>query len=396
MTMRKAMAALLGCIMTTSVQAQVKVEGAATTVAVQGNSGSFLSQASPLSGGIDFQNAKPMPLPAASAAPPSDAVAAAAIGGIPKLGQLLGQSGGEPGSPGNGVRHPVQLLAPQDIPQSGIEPEDYGTGGLGAPGQPYTTSEVNAYGDLTVNYYPFRAAGKLFFNIGSASYLCSASLIKPGIVVTAGHCVANYGQSQFYSNWVFVPAYNNGSAPYGTWTAKSATVLTSYYKGTDNCYQSGVICPDDVAVIILNSQNGGYPGTSTGWFGYGYGGYDYNGSGQASITQLGYPCDLDACLLMERNDSQGFVYAAYSNNTIIGSLMTGGSSGGPWVVNLGMAPALSGGDTFGTSAGQNVVVGVTSWGYTNLSVKQQGAAPFTSGNIAVLISTVCGSTPGAC
>jgi hypothetical protein len=146
----------------------------------------------------------------------------------------------------------------------------------------------------------------------------------------------------------------------------------------------------------LNSQNGGYPGTSTGWFGYGYGGYDYNASGQASITQLGYPCDLDACLLMQRNDSQGFVYAAYSNNTIIGSLMTGGSSGGPWVINLGMPPALSGGDTFGTSAGSNVVVGVTSWGYTNLGIKQQGAAPFTSGNIAVLISTVCGATPGAC
>ena len=35
--------------------------------------------------------------------------------------------------------------------------------------------------------------------------MCSASLIKPGIVVTAAHCVANYGQHQFYS-WLAIHA----------------------------------------------------------------------------------------------------------------------------------------------------------------------------------------------
>ena len=98
---------------------------------------------------------------------------------------------------------------------------------------------------------------------------------------------------------------------------------------------------------------------------------------------------------MERNDSQGFVSTSLSNNTIIGSLMTGGSSGGPWLVNLGNPPSLSG-ISFGSAASHNVVVGITSWGYTDTSIKQQGASPFTSNNIVSLVNTACTASPAAC
>jgi V8-like Glu-specific endopeptidase len=375
-------AAAIGCLMATTAHSQVRVSGATTTIAVPNRGAQSAS-------GIDFAHAKPLPLPAARALPPS---ARGAINRAVDPMLLFGPPGGEPGGLGDGQENPIQLVAPQKIPQgSGVGSDEYGTSN-----QPFTTSEVNAFNDKTYKYYPFRAAGKLFFKIGASSYLCSASLIKPGIVVTAAHCVANYGKSQFYSNWTYVPGYNNGTAPYGTWNAASARVLTAYYNGTDNCAQYGVICPDDVALLTLTPSNGKYAGTTTGWFGYGYNGYGYNGSSQILINQLGYPVDLDGGLLMQRNDSQGFVNTGFSNNTIIGSLMTGGSSGGPWLVNLGQAPALSGGDTFGTYAGHNAVVGVTSWGYTNLAVKQQGAAPFTSNNIAVLVSADCTATPGAC
>jgi hypothetical protein len=98
---------------------------------------------------------------------------------------------------------------------------------------------------------------------------------------------------------------------------------------------------------------------------------------------------------MERTDSQGFTYVPFSSNTIIGSLQTGGSSGGPWVANFGSPPALSG-ISFGTYANHNVVVGVTSWGYIDTTVKQQGASPFLSGNIASLVNSACTTTPAAC
>ena len=60
------------------------------------------------------------------------------------------------------------------------------------------------------------------------TFVCSASMVKRGVVVTAAHCVANYGQSQFYHNWHFYPGYRNGTAPFGNWTVFQALVKTSY------------------------------------------------------------------------------------------------------------------------------------------------------------------------
>jgi V8-like Glu-specific endopeptidase len=288
------------------------------------------------------------------------------------------------------------VLAPaKHIPDStpdGIVPQEFGTGGL-----PYTTSQVNAFFDDTVAHYPFSAAGKLFFNVSGGTAVCSAALIARGIVVTAAHCVANFGQRQFYSNWQFVPAYNNGVGPFGVSTASSAIVLPSYFDGTDPCAQAGVICQDDVAILTLNllDGTGTYVGTFTGWLGAGADGYGFTGSAQTQITQLGYPVALDGGELMERDDSLGYVDGSLSNNTIIGSLMTGGSSGGPWVVNLGMPPSLSG-TSFGQAEVHNVVVGVTSWGFIADDVKLQGASPFTSGNVLALFGAACGATPAAC
>ena len=62
-----------------------------------------------------------------------------------------------------------------------------------------------------------------------------------------------------------------------------------------------------------------------------------------------------------------------------------------------MPPTLSGGIGFGAAAVPNVVVGVASWGYVgvNSAIKQQGASPFTSGNISVLVNAACSTVPAA-
>jgi V8-like Glu-specific endopeptidase len=225
--------------------------------------------------------------------------------------------------------------APQPVQPETSVPLDFGIANL-----PFSTARADLDPAQTNEQYPYRAAGKLFFRIGSNNYICSASLIKKGLVITAAHCAANFGTRAYYSDWQFVPGYRNGVAPFGIWTVAQAYILTPYFDGSDACQQRGVICQDDVAVLALNPQtdNSGrryYAGTSAGWFSFGW---DKVGFAQkiTHITQIGYPGCLDNAGLMERNDAQGAIDLTYSNNTIAGSLMCGGSSGGPWLINFGV------------------------------------------------------------
>jgi len=285
----------------------------------------------------------------------------------------------------------VPKVPADDVDDDDVEAQEFGTSN-----HPFSTARADLIPTATNTSYPYRASGKLFFNIGNSTFVCSASLIKRGIVVTAAHCVANFGKKQFYTNWRFVPGYRNGSAPFGTWTAQSVIVLTSYFNGTDPCAVAGVVCRDDVAVIRVNrSATGAYPGTATGWYGYGWNGFGFTAGGLTHITQIGYPVCLDNGQLMERNDSHGFKSVPDANNTRIGSLMCGGSSGGPWLVNFGIRPTLTG-TTDGTAPNPNIVVGVTSWGFTSSAPKQQGASPFLSTNIPVLVNAACTPVPAAC
>jgi V8-like Glu-specific endopeptidase len=354
-------------------------------VVSQGELTSFTAQGNQNEAALDFANARPL-LPLAPGGPTEM---------VPPFLQDLGTPGHSAGARGNGQTNPVTLPVPtvseQDSDMEGAEPDEYGTGN-----QPFSTARADLLTLATNTQWPYRASGKLYFqDANNNTFVCSASMVKRGLVVTAAHCVANYGQSQFYHNWHFYPGYRNGSAPYGNQTVFQAWVKTSYFNGTDNCAQFGVICPNDVAILILNTlPAGGYIGTQTGWYGYGYGGFGFT-RGITHITQTGYPVCLNNGLYMERNDSQGFVSSSNSSNTIIGSLMCGGSSGGPWLINFGVRPTLTG-TTNGTYPNPNIVVGVTSWGYISNAIKQQGASPFTSNNILSLINSACGSRPAAC
>ena len=391
---------ILACAASTGAFAagQVSKAGAVTVLTPTATQNSAAAKS------IDYANAVSLDVPQAlfqSGSQLDSLLEAQAAAGVSSASGVVGGSGTpggagnaagpglSPGGGGSGKLSPVTLVAPATganalaSQSGGIAPQDYGTSS-----HVYTQARTNASGDLTTRYYPFRPTGKLFFNIGAGSYVCSASLIKPGVIVTAAHCVANFGASQFYSNWRFAAAYDGGVAPYGTATAKSARVMTAYYNGTDSCAQRGVVCQNDVAVIVLNSNIG----ASAGWYGYGWNGYSYVNN-QAHITQLGYPQSIDGGSWQERTDSQGYVSGSMSNNTVIGSAMTGGSSGGPWLVNLGMTGS---GQSPGLAPNTNVVVGVTSWGYTASGIKEQGASPFTSNNIVPLVNAACSSYPGSC
>jgi V8-like Glu-specific endopeptidase len=364
-------------------------------VILEGNVADFVQSPKEASQPIDFAHAKPMPLPQAVA---------------PALGPFeggistrnLGTPGSEPGQIGTGKTIPginaIQSEAeePVYVHAGGVEPPEFGTKAI-----PYTTSRV----DLTSannesKSFPYRAAGKLYFNEPDGSYVCSGSLIKRGIIVTAAHCVAKFGTSTFYSGWKFYPGMSYGpagiSAPYGAWSVSNAWVLKGYLNGTDSCETAGITCVDDVAVLAVTPKGGVLPGTAAGWLGYGWDGWGFTSANTTQISQLGYPVSHDNGNMMQRTDSQGYVSSGESNNTVWGSRQSGGSSGGPLVANLGVAAVLSG-NTYGTYSSYNYVIGVTSWGYeTDQTIKEQGASPFTSGNVVTLVNAACEKYPANC
>jgi hypothetical protein len=109
---------------------------------------------------------------------------------------------------------------------------------------------------------------------------------------------------------------------------------------------------------------------------------------------------------MQRTDGPTYTTTVCSAHQLWqGSNLTGGSSGGPWMVNFETVPAsLSGGAAVGMDAIPNVVVGVTSWGSADPNTpKDNYSSQFTqntrypnadyggygAGNIGALLAKIC-------
>lgn len=343
----------------------------------------------------------------------------------------------------NGQINPNERIVPDFV--STLKPgtsfdSAYGSTAYGTSPQkwPYSISRVAVTGTpgpatgsglVPVSSRPYRLIGALYMRFGTTwRGPCTAALIKRGVVVTAAHCVHNYGEGQngFASEVRWYPSWSLGSGPWSWYNGMYWRITVPHYYGTDTCRTSsgGLPCNNDLAVVALYHKNGILPGSALGgWLSYGWNGFGFvtspafGGQNVGSLTQFGYPTGLDNGQQMLRNDSMSKRVASIgaSGRTLVriefGSPMSQGASGGPVIANFGSRPTVTGSASLGTASTSNVVVGVVTH-HTEVggvSVNVQGATAFGqnpeypdsygtygAGNIGSLMQITCGMYPSHC
>jgi V8-like Glu-specific endopeptidase len=142
-------------------------------------------------------------------------------------------------------------------------------------------------------------------------------------VMTAGHCVKLDGA--FHTNWVFVPAYDTGNRPFGTWTAKATYATPQWVASEDINY--------DVGAAVVNPLNGASLTDVVGSQGIAF-----NQARGQNMYAFGYSAaaPYDGTKLIY---CSGRVFNDFLLSTAIGMNcnQTGGSSGGPWFLSFNEA-----------------------------------------------------------
>jgi V8-like Glu-specific endopeptidase len=193
---------------------------------------------------------------------------------------------------------------------------------------------------------PVDTIGKVFFTLGGSDYVCSGNSIasaNESTVASAGHCV-NEGPGAFATRWIFVPAYDNGVAPFGKWSASELAAPSRWTSGGDISYDTGF-----ATVAPLNGQSlSDTVGAS---------GVAFNQSRGLSYTAYGYPAaspfdgeSLQSCAGRATNDPFG-----QSASQGIPCDMTGGSSGGPWFIGSGSGGKQNSINSFGYDSVSNTM-----------------------------------------
>jgi hypothetical protein len=215
-------------------------------------------------------------------------------------------------------------------------------GGKGRPSKPtYPFTRYEAP-------QPYNAAhGKVFFSSGTTNYVCSGTALTSGnqsVVWTAGHCV-NEGPGAYYTNWAFVPAYKDGARPYGTWPARQLLTTAPWQQSGDFGHDLGAaVVSTNAAGQTLDSVIGATRGIR------------FNYDANQTYLSHGYPAasPFDGSDMFICQAPLGLRDTSSNPPTMgIGCDMTGGSSGGGWVVGDDVYSVNS----YGYSTLRNVMFG---------------------------------------
>ncbi|MFJ8693603.1 trypsin-like serine peptidase [Streptomyces roseolilacinus] len=194
-----------------------------------------------------------------------------------------------------------------------------------------------------------KTSGRVFFTFQGRTASCSGNAVtsqNQSTVITAGHCVKYQGS--WHTDWVFVPAYDNGQAPYGRWTA-TKTLTTPQWEASEDINH-------DIGAAVVAPLDGRKLTAVTGAQGI-----QFNGGYNKPMYAFGFPAaspyDGSKLVYCSGNSSKDFLF---SQDHGLGCNMTGGSSGGPWFTG------------FSEATGTGLQVSVNSFGYTFLPNRMFG------------------------
>ena len=167
-----------------------------------------------------------------------------------------------------------------------------------------------------------KTAGRVFFTYQGRQASCTGNAVtsaNKSVVLTAGHCVKLDGA--FHTDWAFVPAYNNGNAPYGTWTAKATLATPQWVASEDINYDVGAAVVNPLDGQSLTDVVGGQ-------------GVAFNQARGQDMYAFGWPA-ADPYDGTQMIYCSGTTFDAFISDGIgMTCDMTGGASGGPWFLEF--------------------------------------------------------------
>jgi V8-like Glu-specific endopeptidase len=208
-----------------------------------------------------------------------------------------------------------------------------------------------------ITAYPKSTIGILFYTLNGRDASCSASVINRSTLITAGHCSSD-GKGHLATNQLFCPSYANGANPArGCWAVIGRVVSGRWHTLGDADYDYSCLVTATTGTKIADKI-----GNVTGWLAHAW-----NFPPSQAERTFGYPgvSPFTGGTLQTTASAEWYTYDSTSGrqlSKIIGSDLTGGSSGGPWILGwtggLGETP-----DTDASSATDplnNAVNGVNS------------------------------------
>ncbi len=303
-----------------------------------------------------MRNAQPMPLPKLSASPTGAQNRSEAIPSGPMVIAYSRRSG-----------DPLteERIEPADLAEGAAEPL--------AGTYPFSFTSFQLFPNVTGLYrvFPYRIVGKVFFTVpGQGDFVCSGSVVSApnnSVVWTAGHCVNTPGVG-FHTNFIFAPARHEWVNPFATLAANTLATPVGW---------------SDLGLFEFD-HGGAFmnPGPGAGNFLVGQLlgslGFLANAPREQHWHARGYPAAAPfdgehhhTCAATWAVNDQPSGDPANPQSIGIGCDMTGGSSGGPWIVDLS-----------GEAGATNLLNGNVS--YTYIGVPDQLYGPyFGQGAIAL-------------